>query len=305
MSKPVEIIIDGRGEAEMPPPNAVDLLDPQRRILTDSDFYWREQGELKLLVCRPLEDAGFVNGFSTRLGGVSDMRGDGSSGDLNLAGYDEDLTENIEENRRRFLSLFAGERQLTTAWQVHGDGVKLVDSPEAAAATEERFDSLISDMPGLLLGVKTADCVPVLIGDPRTGSFAAVHAGWRGTVQSIVAKAVEKMVETFGANPADMIAAIGPAACGRNYEIGEDVIAEFTESFADAEKYFTSTRPGHALIDLHAANRDQLIAVGLAPENTFASSLCTMEQTDIFFSYRVEKKKYGRTGRLMSVIGRI
>ena len=232
------------------------------------------------------------------------MRGDGSGGDLNLAGYDEDLTENIEENRRRFLSLFPGERQLATAWQVHGDGVKIVDSPEAAAATEERFDSLVSDMLGILLGVKTADCVPVLIGDPRTGSFAAIHAGWRGTVQSIVVKAVEKMAENYGAVSADMIAAIGPAACGRNYEIGEEVIAEFNANFAEAEKYFSPTRPGHALIDLHDANRDQLIAAGLSPEHIFVSSLCTMEMTDLFFSYRVEKKKYGRTGRLMSVIGR-
>ena len=232
------------------------------------------------------------------------MRGSGSGGDLNLAGYDEDLTENIEENRRRFLSLFPGERRLATAWQVHGDGVKIVDSPEAAAATEERFDSLVSDMPGIMLGVKTADCVPVLIGDPRTGSFAAIHAGWRGTVRSIVAKAVMKMVENYSAVPADMIAAIGPAACGRNYEIGEEVIAEFTESFPEADKYFSATRPGHALIDLHDANRDQLIAAGLAPGHIFVSSLCTMEMTDLFFSYRVEKSKYGRTGRLMSVIGR-
>ncbi|MBX3295594.1 MAG: peptidoglycan editing factor PgeF [Acidobacteria bacterium] len=304
MSNPVEMIIDGRGVAEAPASAAVDLADAQRRILTDSDFYWREQDGLKLLVCRPLEDAGFVNGFSTRLGGVSDMRGDGSGSDLNLAGYDEDQTENIEENRRRFLALFDSERQLATAWQVHGDGVKIVDSPEAAAATEERFDSLVSDMPGLLLGVKTADCVPVLIGDPRTGSFAAIHAGWRGTVRSIVAKAVMKMVENYGAVPADMIAAIGPAACGRNYEIGEEVIAEFTANFAEADKYFSETRPGHALIDLHAANRDQLIAAGLAPGHIFVSSLCTMETTDLFFSYRVEKSKYGRTGRLMSVIGR-
>ncbi|HMS08358.1 MAG TPA: polyphenol oxidase family protein, partial [Pyrinomonadaceae bacterium] len=222
------MIIDDRGEAETPASAAVDLADAQRRILTDSGFYWREQGGLKLLVCRPLEEAGFVNGFSTRVGGVSDMRDDGSGGDLNLAGYDEDAAENIEENRRRFLSLFPGERQLATAWQVHGDDVKLVRSPAAAAATEERFDSLVSNMPELLLGVKTADCVPVLIGDPRTGSFAAIHAGWRGTVRSIAAKAVEKMREIYGASPADMVAAIGPAACGRNYEIGEEVIAEFT-----------------------------------------------------------------------------
>ncbi len=271
------------------------------RTLAESGFYWRERDGVKVLVCRPLEDAGFANGFSTRLGGVSAF----SLGhDLNLAGFDEDEAENIYENRRRFLATFDGEYRLATVWQVHGDTIKTVRTLEDIGNSEDRADALVSDLSGILVGAKTADCVPVLLGDSKTGAFAAVHAGWRGTVRSIVRKAVEQMTATYGTNASDIIAAIGPAACGRNYEVGEDVIGEFGENFAESDRYFTATREGHALVDLHLANRDQLTAIGVNDANIFTAPFCTMERSDLFFSYRLEKKTFGKTGRLLSVIGR-
>ncbi len=268
--------------------------------LAESGFYWREGDGVKVLACRPLEHAGFVNGFSTRLGGVSQF----PENSLNLAGFDEDTAENIHENRRRFLLFFEGNFKLATAWQVHGDGVKIVGTDEDIADCEGKFDGLVSKLPDTLLGVKTADCVPVLIGDPETGSYAAIHAGWRGTVKSIAAKAVLKLSETYGSDPANMIAAIGPAAGCKNYEIGQDVIDAFDSIFSTGGKYFTPTRESHALIDLHLANKDQLISSGVEPANIHTAPFCTMTRTDLFFSYRIEKKMYGKTGRLMSVIGR-
>ena len=267
--------------------------------LTDSGFYWREREGVKVLVCRPLEDAGFINGFSTRLGGVSPF----PANDLNLAGFDEDTSENIYENRRWFLNVFGGDLTLATVWQVHGDGVKFVETVEDAANSEEKFDALVSKLPEVLVGVKTADCVPLLLGDPVNKAFGAIHAGWRGTVQSIAAKAIEKMVAAFGTSPADLICAIGPAATCRSYEIGQDVIDEFRAKFSTGGKYFTPTRNGHALVDLHLANKDQLLGAGISESNIFTAPFCTMERTDLFFSYRVEKKLNGKTGRLLSVIG--
>ena len=172
------------------------------------------------------------------------------------------------------------------------------------ANTEEKADGLISDSEDLLIGVKTADCVPVLIGDPITKAYAAIHAGWRGTVESIVAKAIENLRTVYSSKPEDMIAAIGPAAACRRYEVGSDVIDSFEQNFADSQKYFRPTREGHALVDLHAANRDQLIAAGLADANVFSAPFCTMERNDLFFSYRLESRTRGKTGRLMSVTGR-
>jgi polyphenol oxidase len=272
----------------------------EEKILAENGFFWREKNGVKILVSRRLEENGFANGFSTRLGGVSDF----PKNDLNLAGFDEDERENIFENRRRFLTVFDKEFQLATAWQVHGDGVKIVGNQIDVNNSEEKFDALVSDLESILVGVKTADCVPVLLGDPKTKAFGAVHAGWRGTVESIAVKATEKMREEFGTNPKDLIAAIGPAATCKNYEIGQDVIDAFSEKFSESEKLFTPTRDGHALIDLYRANKNQLLSIGVAAENITVAPFCTMERTDLFFSYRVEKRLYGKTGRLLSVIGR-
>lgn len=269
--------------------------------LAHSGFFWREHDGVKVLVCGALEDASFVNGFSTRVGGVSPF----PENSLNLAGFDDDTAENIYENRRRFLTAFRGDFQLALAWQVHGDTIRTVSTPEDAGDSKMQADAVMSNMRGILAAVKTADCVPVLIGDPTTGAFVAVHAGWRGTAQSIVRKAVVKLSETYGAKTSDIIAAIGPAASCKNYEIGREVINDFKNNFGEVSKqYFTATRDDHALIDLHAANRDQLIDAGLADKNISTAPLCTMERSDLFFSYRREKQDFGKTGRLLSVIGR-
>jgi polyphenol oxidase len=275
------------------------LPETDDKTLAESGFYWREGGPVKVLICKALEDAGFTNGFSTRLGGVSAF----PEGDLNLAGFDEDTAENIHENRRRFLAAFDGNFRLATAWQVHGDNIRLMWNESDIEDSEVRADGLISDLSSVLVGVKTADCVPVLFGDPVTNAFAAVHAGWRGTAQSIVSKAMEKMNATHGSVPADLICAIGPAATCENYEIGAEVIDAF-KHFPESRNYFNPTRDGHALIDLHLANKDQLTAAGVDPEKIFTAPFCTMERTDLFFSYRIEKKRYGKTGRLLSVIGK-
>ncbi|MBP6001911.1 MAG: peptidoglycan editing factor PgeF [Pyrinomonadaceae bacterium] len=276
------------------------MITVEDTSLTDSGFVWRERDGVKVLVCTALEAAGFANGFSTRLGGVSPF----PEGDLNLAGFDEDSDENIYENRRRFLRAFDGEWQLATVWQIHGDDIKDINKLSDIAESDERADAVASDLAGVLAAVKTADCVPVLIGDPNTGAFAAVHAGWRGTVSSIAAKAVKRLVDKYGADPGDMIAAIGPAACGRNYEIGQDVIDAFAANFEGSEQYFMPTRPGHALVDLHQANRDQLVSAGIKNNAIHTAPFCTMELVDLFFSYRLEKRTNGKTGRLLSVIGR-
>ena len=250
-------------------------------------------------MCRALEEKGFVNGFSTRLGGVSDFPKDA----LNLSGTDIDSAENLAENRRRFLAALDGDFQIASAWQTHSADVRVVKNLDNVADSNQKFDALISNVKKVLVGVKTADCVPVLIGNVKTKSFAAIHAGWRGTVDSIVIKTIKKMREVYGTDSKDLVCAIGAAATGKNYEVGQDVIDAFAEKFSACEKLFTPTREGHALVDLHLANRQQLKSVGVLPENIFTAPFCTMERTDLFFSYRVERKIYGKTGRLLSVIG--
>jgi YfiH family protein len=274
--------------------------------LQRAGFYWREIRGVRALVCAPLEQDGFTNGFSTRLGGTSPMPRDA----LNLAGFNEDTAENIVENRRRFLKLFAGEWSLAGCWQVHGNDVRVVKTGSQAqpspyaSGDNDHCDAVVCNLPGVLAGIKTADCVPILIGDPKTGAFAAVHAGWRGTLAAIVTNALERMARENGVRAQDVRVAIGPAAGACCYEVGSAVIDAFKERFPRSDELFTPTREGHARVDLLKANRDQLISMGVATERVHTSSLCTMCRTDLFFSYRREKSLHGKVGRLMAVIGR-
>lgn len=263
-------------------------------------FRWRESVGVRALVCAPLEQDGFANAFSTRVGGVSPMPQDA----LNLAGFNEDAAENIYENRRRFLNLFDGAWTLTACWQVHGAEVRRVLDAEDARCDTEHCDALIACAPRILLGVKTADCVPVILGDEQTGACAAVHAGWRGTIASILPRALERLSAEYGTRARDVRAAIGPAAGACCYEVGAEVIDAFSQHFPQSNHLFEPTRAGHARVDLQRANREQLVAAGVQPERIHTAPLCTMCRTDIFFSYRREKKLYGRTGRLMAVIGK-
>ena len=278
----------------------------EQQQLTEAGFYWRELNGLRALVCLPLEQDGFVNGFSTRLGGVSDMPHDS----LSLAGFHDDVAENILENRRRFLKFFPGQWSLAGCWQVHGADVRVVNSVEEAKPAEDQLgetiycDVIVSNADRVLAGVKTADCVPILIGDPRTRSFAAVHAGWRGTLATAAIAGVKRLSDEYGARAEDLRVAIGVSAGACCYEVGSEVIDAFTNRFPDGAKLFTPTRPGHAFVDLLTANRDQLESIGVKPDRIHIAPLCTMCRTDLFFSYRKEKQLHGKVGRLMAVIGR-
>jgi YfiH family protein len=180
---------------------------------------------------------------------------------------------------------------------------------DAKPAENERGDTIfcdviVSNANGVLAGVKTADCVPILLGDPVTGAFAAVHAGWRGTLATAVIEAVKRLSKEYDAKPENLRAAIGASAGACCYEVGSDVIDSFTSRFDDGAKLFTPTRPGHAFVDLLQANRDQLESVGVKPERIHTAPICTMCRTDLFFSYRKEKNVHGKVGRLMAVVGR-
>jgi YfiH family protein len=263
-------------------------------------FRWLEGlAGARVIACEPLEREGFANAFSTRGGGVSPF----PEGSLNLAGFDQDSAENILENRRRFVHALGGGWKLAACWQVHGSDLLVVRDPDDPRSESERCDALATNLKGLLLGVKTADCVPVILGDPRSGACAAVHAGWRGTLAEIVKRALVRMNEEFDTDPRDVRAAVGPAALGCCYEVGAEVVEPFRAKFPDADTLFKQTRDGHALVNLHEANRRQLVEAGVPPGRIHLLPLCTMCRPDLFFSYRQDRKLYGRTGRLMSVIG--
>lgn len=262
------------------------------------------KARIATLVCEPLEQAGFVNAFSTRLGGVSPL----PSNALNLAYFKGDEKENVAENRRRFLKAIGAEHaRIVTARQTHSSERYTIESEEQARGPQPDCDAMISRMTDMLLAVQTADCLPVLIGDTKTGAMAAIHAGWRGTAGRITERTVADLMLVHGVSPRDCIAALGPAACAECYEVGEDVIGRYKKEFGYWRKLLVNFKEnGKAHLDIRAANVQQLSFCGFDEERIHVADYCTMHQNELFFSYRREGKgQASGVGRSLSVIGKV
>ena len=247
----------------------------------------------------------------------------------------------VTRNRRKLIQALGGRWQLITLKQRHTDIIRALDRAplqKTAGVQRERDgalkfygDALITNQPGLLLAVQVADCLPILLLDPKRRVAAAVHAGWRGTAKRITEKTVGLMRARFGCRPRDLRAVLGPGIHSCCYEVGHEVVEAFESQFPYWEKLVRrvkvsvpdviwqqrlmsrelspARRPRPALtapaeeklyLDLVEANRRQLIAAGLRNRNIAASPLCTACRTDLLFSHRAER---GKTGRTMGLIG--
>lgn len=203
--------------------------------------------------------------------------------------------ESLEALRNRLRESFDVKAFLTVK-QVHGTDVLVYDGP-AEKAFEYRtipYDAIVTSTPGLAVGVRTADCLPVLIA-AEDKAVAAVHGGWKGVlngINGIMGKAIEKLAEFSGIEPARMIASIGPHIRSQCYEVGPDVADPFREKFGD-----NVLKPGkgdRSYLNLEAVARLQLEKAGMAPENIDTSGGCTHCREDLFYSYRRDGKPAGR-----------
>lgn len=265
-----------------------------------------------------------VHGFSTRAGGISTCYGGRT---LNLGLTPDDTRKNVEHNRELFVqSVVAGDGDahgwsLVQVKQVHSS---IVHAVTARTRNAVAGDGSITEVPQLLLAIKTADCVPVLLADVKRRAVGAFHAGWRGTAARIVEKGVGEMRRHFGSEPGDLRAAIGPCIRRCCYQVGPEVRAEFESQFSYAEALFgevfdynslhvrypmlflSKRAPGHGdaacelHLDLVEANQRQLQDAGLSGEQMSVIEGCTACDTRRFFSHRAE---LGKTGRMMAVIG--
>ena len=275
-----------------------------------------------------------MHGFSTRLGGVSKEYG---GQQLNLGFTAEDTAKNVERNRERFVRKLKAVNESDTPWplvllnQVHSAAIHRVYGarvPEWARLGKNKVlqtagDGLISNTAGVLLGMKTADCFPVIVADRKRKAVGIFHAGWRGTAQRIVEKGIGEMRRQLGCDPEDLLAVIGPGIGSCCFEIGEEVENEFDSQFAYSKELFEDVfdswslkakypmlflnqrAPGHGEaamsrhLDLVKANWCQLLDAGVPPENIQSINQCTACHTDLFFSYRKEHV----TGRMLTVVG--
>lgn len=181
--------------------------------------------------------------------------------------------------------------------QVHGVHVAIARRGQTTAWTRPEADAIVTDNPAVAIGVRVADCAPVLLFDPRKNVAGAAHAGWRGAAAGASVATVRKMEETFGSQPADLIVAIGPClrrCCG---EVGPDVLAAFRAGGADEasmEAWFSPGSGDRSFLDLERVNRDQLARAGLDPQRIFTSGLCTKTHRDRLHSYRGDGPQAGR-----------
>ena len=209
--------------------------------------------------------------------------------------------EDGHANRVRLCSALGLEpARLTWGLQVHGDRVAVVGSagPGAWGAIPDT-DGLITAEPGLPLLAFSADCPLVALVDPDLPAVGVVHASWRGTVARMAQKGVEALVEAFGSDPASMLAGIGPSAGPDRYEIGGEVVDAIRSAFGHTEWIVGGGVRPH--LDLWAANRDQLVEAGLGDANVAVAGLCTMAETDTFYSHRRDGAESGRFGLMIGL----
>ncbi|MDE3060836.1 MAG: peptidoglycan editing factor PgeF [Pseudomonadota bacterium] len=223
---------------------------------------------------------GIKHGFFTRRGGASA----GVYASLNCAIGTGDSPENVAENYRRITkTLGVAETSLCKAYQIHSATAVIADK---AWRREEapQADAIVTNVPGLAVGVTTADCLPILLADEKNRVIAAAHAGWKGAISGILEATLEKM-QALGARAEDIIAAIGPAIAQASYEIGEEFYERFLADDEGNARYFIhGARPGHWLFDLKSYAKDRLRDAGVNHITILAHDTCA-EEAD-FFSYR-------------------
>lgn len=296
---------------------------------------------LEWLECVPLARQAWIqHAFSTRSGGASRAPAAG----LNLGFMETDSRVRVEKNRRQFFhALGARQFSLAELRQIHSATVYQVvrsargrldyrpagySYPRAVRNGIPQGDALLTQEPGVTLSVRSADCMPVLLADPRRPAVAAVHAGWRGALAGIVEITVGEMTRVFGSNPGDLVAAIGPSIRACCYQVGSEIVSAFSGRYPKGEDFFraaphdrveeeiarrypllylTKKPPGHGPdtastlhLDLVAVATDQLTRAGVNPSRIHVADFCTACHTDIFFSHR---KEGSGTGRMMAVIG--
>ncbi|MGA9583192.1 MAG: peptidoglycan editing factor PgeF [Allosphingosinicella sp.] len=254
-----------------------------------------EADPVEILRSRALD--GVDHGFLGRRGGVSE----GVCAGLNVGLGSGDDPERIRENRLRAVAAVAPGAKLVTLHQVHSPDAVHVTAPFADEA-RPKADGMVADRPGLVLGILTADCAPVLLADREAGVVGAAHAGWKGALGGIVEATVAEM-ERRGADRARIAAAVGPCIARRSYEVDEGFLRRFAEADPDHERFFALGREGHHQFDLEGFVLSRLAAAGLNRIGALGED--TYSQPERFFSYRRATHRgeadYGRQVSLIAL----
>lgn len=251
------------------------------------------QGKISYLQPAWAQEGTVQAGFTTRNGGVSRP----PYNSLNLGYNTDDPRHNVEANRSTLARAFdIDPHLLLTVQQVHGSDILLIDepNPDLSHFLGVECDAVITDRPGIMIGILVADCFPVLLFDPARRVAATVHVGWRGAAAGLLGKAVKAMQNSFGCRPEQIAAAIGPGIGAHRYEVDRPVRDAFRLGAGDWEKIAEEVALGKWHLDLKLSCQLQLEAAGLDPAHLEVAAECTCCHKELFFSYRRDSGKTGR-----------
>lgn len=263
-------------------------------------------GEVGYISFPVLEEMkGIKHGFSTRLGGVST----GYFSSMNLSFSRGDEEESVRENYRRICkALDLNPDDLVFSDQVHDVQVHRVTEEDRGYGFRyprklTAIDGLITDEKNIPLVTYYADCVPIYIVDPVKKAIGLCHSGWKGTVNKMSVHTVQAMQESFGCDPLDLVAVIGPSICRDCYEVSEDVAEKFKAAYSEkiASQILEEKKDSKYQLDLWLANIENLLEAGLKRENITNSNICTCCNHELLFSHRASKGKRGNLAAFLSI----
>jgi hypothetical protein len=232
----------------------------------------------------------------TRRGGLSPQPWNS----LNVGGTVGDELTRVRANRNLTLqALGCDPSTVFDVWQVHSADVICATAPRPDTESVRQADIILTDKPELTLYMRFADCVPILVHDPRRGVVGLAHAGWMGTLRDVASKTIHTMHKQYGSKPADIVAGIGPSIGPDHYEIGADVILQVMQKFGDGSEQLLRSNNGKIHFDLWKTNKMLLEQAGVG--HIQVSEICTACNTQDWFSHRAEKGRTGRFGALISL----
>lgn len=253
-------------------------------------------GNLKYFTFESFPKEKINHGIFTRSGGISPD----SFSSLNVGESAGDSRDNVMENRKRIFHVFdQSVDSIFDVWQIHSDYVKFTRLPRKSGTKHEQADAIMTDSKDVSLFMQFADCVPILIYDPKNNIIGIVHAGWQGTVKRIVQNTVQYLIDTFSSDPEQILAGIGPSIGPDHYEIGKNVIVEVKDRLNDIRSEVLITNNGKTYFDLWKSNELLLRQSGV--KHIEVAGICTACNLDDWYSYRLEGQKSGRFGVFMSL----
>jgi YfiH family protein len=254
-----------------------------------------KSGSIQYFTHSILDGYGVKHAYFMRHGGVSPTPWKS----LNM-GLGRDIPERVLENRlRAFKSVKLDPDSMYDVWQIHSKEVLCIDTIREAGENYQKADGILTDNPDITLFMRFADCVPILLYDPRLKVIGILHAGWQGTLKKITSSAINKMIRVYHSEPSDIIAALGPSIGPDHYVVGDNVVQEVRNVFGARSRSTLTIREGKIYFDLWNANIILLEEAGVT--QTEVSGLCTACNVDDWFSHRQENGRTGRFGAFISL----